>query len=191
VEIDPWDEIALGYLACFYYVEAQGRPTLSEKLERLDDGARLYQRIVELDPNCKEAFYALGLIAWVKTYSQLASANAHLGMSFRHPQPLPDQHLRQTLRASAEGPLDDGIKHLSRALEIDPNYTDAMSYMNLLLCEKVILSDTKQEASKHTKAADYWAAREHLIRAAERKRWTMNYHSVSNHCTRFHPRHSR
>ena len=123
LKIDPRNSIALGYLAQFCYWEALTTP---EKAERLNQAKQLYEQIAGINANSKEAYYALGVIAWQDSNRQ----------------------------------LDDAIKQLSRALEIDPSYEDAMDYLSVVLREKGAGA-----------AADEWAARARRIRAEKAEKW--------------------
>ena len=44
--------------------------------------------------------------------------------------------------------IDAGLQSLDKALQIDPEYDDAMAYENLLIRERADLMDTKEEYEK-------------------------------------------
>jgi len=52
---------------------------------------------------------------------------------------------RESLKAQYSALLDEGVANLNQALLIDPNYSDAMAYLNLLIRERADLRDTKKE----------------------------------------------
>ena len=52
--------------------------------------------------------------------------------------------------------IEDGIKHLQKALEIDPNYDDAMAYLNLIYRERADLADSPDDYKKDSDIADSW-----------------------------------
>ncbi len=52
--------------------------------------------------------------------------------------------------------VDEGIANLNKALEIDPEYEDAMSYLNLLIRERADLVDSPDEYKKQIEIADGW-----------------------------------
>jgi tetratricopeptide (TPR) repeat protein len=74
LEIDPRNTIALGYLAQFHYSEAFGAPTTAKKDERLNQAQQLFEKLAEINPKSKEAFYALGVIAWQKSSHRVEDA---------------------------------------------------------------------------------------------------------------------
>ena len=59
---------------------------------------------------------------------------------------------------SEEGPesRERASDLLDKAIAIDPEYDDAMAYMNLLHRQRADLADTKQEAEAEVKVADQW-----------------------------------
>ena len=52
--------------------------------------------------------------------------------------------------------LEGGVRALEKALEIDPQYDDAMAYMNLLIRERADLRDTADEYKRDIAVADDW-----------------------------------
>jgi len=52
--------------------------------------------------------------------------------------------------------LDDGVENMKKALEIDPEYDEAMAYMNLLIRYRADLMETPQEYQKQVEEADNW-----------------------------------
>lgn len=72
------------------------------------------------------------------------------------PGPLKDKKVLADLRAKYLDMVNDGIKSLDQALEIDPRYDDAMAYLNLLYRERADLAQTPQEYKADTAQADSW-----------------------------------
>jgi Tfp pilus assembly protein PilF len=52
--------------------------------------------------------------------------------------------------------IEGGLQALDKALQINPDYDDAMAYENLLVRERADLADTKEEYEKQLKIADDW-----------------------------------
>jgi len=48
------------------------------------------------------------------------------------------------------------LQALDKALQIDPDYDDAMAYENLLIRERADLMDNKEEYEKQIKIAEDW-----------------------------------
>ncbi|HEY1338293.1 MAG TPA: energy transducer TonB, partial [Bryobacteraceae bacterium] len=72
------------------------------------------------------------------------------------PGPIRDSSGRAALRSQWWSTLEDGIWNLNRALEINPQYDDAMAYMNLFVRERADLRDTKTEYRQNIATADQW-----------------------------------
>ena len=73
------------------------------------------------------------------------------------PGPLKDKKVRDELRAKYLDMVNDGIKNLDQALEIDPRYDDAMAYLNLLYRERADLAGHTRESTRPTSnQADAW-----------------------------------
>ena len=52
--------------------------------------------------------------------------------------------------------VDEGLTNLDKALALNPDYEDAMTYKNLLYREKARLSDTEDDKKRLTAMADEW-----------------------------------
>jgi hypothetical protein len=109
-----------------------------------------------VDPKNRDAYYTLGVIAWTKAFQADAEARARLGMRPEDPGPLKDKKLRDELRAKNWDMIEQGLKDLDRALEMDKEYDEAMAYMNLLFRQRADLQDTPEAYNKDTESADTW-----------------------------------
>jgi Tfp pilus assembly protein PilF len=156
LEQDPKNNVAIATLASLHYQQAQGNQPIEQKRQKLDDAKVWYLKLAEVDPANKEAYYSLGVIAWAKWYPALMSARAKLGMKPEDPGPIKDKKLKEELKAQWMPVIDDGLKNLEKALEIDNEYDDAMAYMNLLIREKADLADSPEEYKKGIETADNW-----------------------------------
>lgn len=153
---NPKDKIALASLASLAYNQATGVPELEKKFERLNEAKDWYKKLVEVDPQNKEGFYSLGVIDWAETYPVRTTARVKLGMKPEDPGPIKDKKVKEDLRQRNLPLVEDGIKNLQKALEIDPNYDDAMAYMNLLYRERADLAESTDEYKKDSDIADQW-----------------------------------
>ena len=52
--------------------------------------------------------------------------------------------------------IEGGLQALDKALQINPDFDDAMAYENLLVRERADLTDTKEEYDRQVKIADDW-----------------------------------
>jgi tetratricopeptide (TPR) repeat protein len=156
LESHPNDTTALASLASLSYQQAQGMPDLEAKLKKLDEAKEWYMKLITADPQNKEGFYSLAVIDWVKWYAAWMKARADLGMKPEESGPLKDKKVKAELKEKYSAVIEDGIKNLDQALKIDPNYDDAMAYMNLLIRERADLDDTPDQYRKDVEVADNW-----------------------------------
>lgn len=157
---NPKNELAINSIASLLFNE-----------KKLDDAKQWYERLISVNPKNKEAYYTLGVIAWTKAFQPRMEARAKMGMKPEEPGPLKDKKVRAEL-AAKNGPIvEDGIKDLEKALQLDPEYDDAMAYMNLLLREKADIEESPDAYKKDTEAADNWVQKNLETRKikAERK----------------------
>ncbi len=157
---DASNLIALQSLASLAYQQCMGAELGQEEKDRkLSEAADWYRRIVAVAPDNKEAFYSLGVIAWARAYPHFQAARKQLGMRPEDPGPLTSIALRTELRGSYEAGIDDGISNMQKALKLDPNYDDAMAYLNLLFRLRADLEDTPLSAHQDIAQAEEWVQR--------------------------------
>jgi TonB family protein len=156
LEIAPANKTALQYLASLSFREAQVISDQEERIHKLDEARDCYQKLIVLDPRDKEAYQFMGVIAWMKCNPDLMTARARLGMRPDQSGPLTDPALRQSLSVKYSAVIEDGISNLNKALEIDPQYEEAMTYLNLLIRARADLRDSTGEYQNDVKAADAW-----------------------------------
>lgn len=155
LEKDPENTTALASLASLSYNEAQSLPP-DKKIEKLDEAAKWYKKLLEADPKNKEAYYSLGVIDWAKWYPADMTARANLRMRPEDPGPIKDKKVKEELKAQYSAIIEDGISNLTKALDVDKEYDDAMAYMNLLIRERADLADTPDDYKKQVEVADTW-----------------------------------
>jgi tetratricopeptide (TPR) repeat protein len=156
LEQKPDDTIAVASIASLHYSQAQGAQSLDQRLKKLGEAKEWYQKLASIDPQNKEAFYSLGVIAYLNSYADRMAARAKLGMKQEDPGPLKDKKVREELRTKNLGMIEEGMKNLEKALQIDPHYDGAMAYMNLIHRERADLQDTSDLYKKDTDTADEW-----------------------------------
>jgi tetratricopeptide (TPR) repeat protein len=156
LEQDPNNSVAISTLASLHYNQAQGNKPTEEKMKKLDEAREWYQKLAQVEPSNREAYYSLGVISWAKWYPALMEARAKLGMKPEDPGPIKDKKVKQELTDQWMPVIENGIQNLEKALQIDPEYDEAMAYMNLLIRERADLADTPDEYKKQIEVADSW-----------------------------------
>jgi len=179
---DANDKNALASLAMLAFNQAQSLP-LEKKLAMFDEAAKWQRRRIEVDPKEKEAYYSLGVIDYQKWIPALMTARSNLRMRPEDPGPLKDKKVKEELKANYGPIVDDGMQNLNKALEIDPEYDDAMAYLNLLIRERADLLDSPDEYKKQIEVADGWlqkALDTKKIKAARAAKQPTGIHTDTN-----------
>jgi tetratricopeptide (TPR) repeat protein len=115
-----------------------------------------HRKVIEIDPNNKEAYYTLGVGVWTRFLVVDRQARVDLGMRPEEPGPLKDAAVRAQLKAVWMAKLDAGIEWEQEALKVDPDYENAMAYMNLLIRYRADLLDSHDEYMSAIYEADRW-----------------------------------
>jgi TonB family protein len=151
--LDSRDTTALAYLASLAFNQASSGPA-AQRFSKFDEAMAWNERLIEVDPQNKEALYNKGVIAWTKWHPALMAARVKLQMKPEDPGPLPNATIKRDLLARFGALIDRGIADLKRAIEIDLEYDDALAYLNLLIRERADLRDTKEEYDADIEGAD-------------------------------------
>ena len=99
------------------------------------------RKIVAAYPKEKTAYYSLGVTDWAVAFPAVITARNAAGLRPDSPPFLPDSSTRATLRDQYGPTIDEGIRMLGSAIEIDSNYSDAMAYMSLLYRLKAFMAE--------------------------------------------------
>ncbi len=130
--------------------------SLAFNQQKLDEAKKWYTKLIELDNTKKTAYYTIGVIDWTKCFQPQTETWAKLGMKPEDPGPIKDKKAREELRSKNEPVAQEGIQMLEKALQIDPDYDDAMAYLNLLYRQKAFIAETPDENKKLVAEADQW-----------------------------------
>lgn len=161
---DPKNLTALQYLSSMAYSEAAPLPE-DQKLAKYNEAEQWNRKVIEVDPNNKQAYYTLGVIAYYKWHPALMLAELDQHMKPDDPGPFKDKKVKDKLKADYSASLDQGIADLQKALDIDKDYSDAMAFEQLLIRERAYLDDSREDYDK-----DVQKATELLNRAIETKK---------------------
>ena len=142
---DPKNVLALSSVASLYYNE-----------KKFDDAENWHRKVIAADPKNKESYYTLGVLSWTKWLPVDRQARVDSGQRAEDPGPIKNAKMRAQLKDKWMPILDQGMKDEEQALQIDPEYDDAMAYMNLIIRYRADLLDTPEEYKKATDEADKW-----------------------------------
>lgn len=127
--------------------QLQGRPddlalinqiaTLYQKKGDFTKALEYFEKRANMDPTNKETWYTLGVNCWARSY--------HGGLAV-------SQEEREQV-------VEKGIQALDKALAIDPNYFEALSYINLIYREKAkalaTIGKNEEAGQAYAKADEY------------------------------------
>jgi len=139
---------------------AKGIAYLYLNMKRFDDAKKYYRMASDLDPNDPEPYYSVGVIDWTACYAPRMEERAKLGLK-------PDEHLNPKnkdqnrvcaeLKVKNSPAIQEGIDTLKKAIELRPDYDDAMAYLNLMYREKAdVECDDLDARTQDLKTADSW-----------------------------------
>jgi beta-lactamase regulating signal transducer with metallopeptidase domain len=113
-------------------------------------------KTLDVNPTDKEALYTAGFVDWSMTYPDYAKTRTAAGMRPEDPGIIPDGAARLKLRNDHQAQIDDGLRNLQRAIDLDPDFSDAMAYMNLLYRIEAGIVDSQMESNSLIAKADDW-----------------------------------
>ncbi len=157
LEKNPNDVTSLAQIANLYM-----------DLDEFNKAKEWNQKVLAADPKNSQAAYTIGVIDWRQAYKNSIGVlkGANLTDNGKGNAKLPKQYC-ETLKQENQDIVNNGIEYLQKALDINPNYDDAMSYMNLMYRQKANLAcgDTKERLAD-VQTADNWAAKQLATRRA-------------------------
>jgi tetratricopeptide (TPR) repeat protein len=132
----------------------KGIASLYLNMRRLDLAKEYQKRVTALDPNDPEAFYSIGVINWTQAYQPDMEERAKLGL--RADDAVENKKVCTALRARNAELIEDGLNNLNKALQLRPDYDDAMAYVNLLYRQKADTDCDPAASAGDLKTAQDW-----------------------------------
>jgi TonB family protein len=129
--------------------------TLAVNTRQFDQAREWALRAIQVDSSDKGAYYTVGIVDWNLCYPDYAAARRATGVQDWDPI-IPDAALRASLRAQHLTQIEEGLQNLQTAIQLDPGYSDAMAYLNLLLrIEAGIVEDPAHSTELIAQANDW------------------------------------
>jgi tetratricopeptide (TPR) repeat protein len=139
---------------------AKGMAYLYLNMKRWDDAKKYYRMASDLDPNDPEPYYSIGVIDWTACYQPRMEKRAVVGMK-------PEENLNaknkdqkkicDELKVLNSPAIQEGIDSLQKAIQLRPDYDDAMAYMNLMYRERAdVECDDLAARAEDLKTAAHW-----------------------------------
>src|SRR6202166_2627314 len=139
---------------------AKGIAYLYLKEKKWDEAKKYYRMASYLDPNDPEPYYSIGVIDWTAAYQPRMEERAKLGMKPEenlNPKNKDQKKVCEELKAKNASAIQEGIDSLNKAIQLRPDYDDAMAYLNLMYREKGdVECDDLAARQEDLKTADNW-----------------------------------
>jgi tetratricopeptide (TPR) repeat protein len=130
------------------------------QMKKFDDAKTYYRKALEIDPNDPEPYYSVGVIGWTQTYQPRMEERAKLGMKPDEQLSAKDKNEKKAceeLLQKNSPIIQESLDALNKALQLRPDYDDAMAYMNLMYREKAdVECDDPAARAADLKSADEW-----------------------------------
>jgi tetratricopeptide (TPR) repeat protein len=125
---------------------------------KFEESKTYHQKHIALQPNDPEPYYWIGVIDWTLAFRNNLTLRAdynkdHLTKQVKDTDTLPAT-LRADYLAKSGTLIDEGIGDLKKAIQIRPDYDDAMAYLNLLYRRKADTVESESERAELVKQAD-------------------------------------
>ena len=166
LQVDSRNVTALAYIAQLNFGMAGTVAATTSKWNETRDlflkSKEYRQRLIEVEPQNPEHYYSVGVIDWTLTYRPRMQLRSDLKLP-KPETPIPAKNRREL--ADQNAPLvEEGITVLTKAIEINPKYLDAIAYLNLMYREKADLAETPRERDQLLQQADDWHERYQKLR---------------------------
>lgn len=139
------------------------------KPELFEKSKEYHQRHIQIKPDDPQPYYWIGVIEWTLAYRANKemryeyNQKAPPGRQLKDEDPMPAK-LREDFAAKYGPAVDAGIKALEKAIQLDPEYENAMAYLNLLYRQKADQVEPGQPREEYLTKADELVDRVKAIR---------------------------
>ena len=149
---------------------------LNEK--KWDEAKKYYRMASDLDPNDPEPYYSIGVIDWTAAYQPRMEKRATLGMKPEenlNPKNKDQKKVCEELKTQNAPAIQEGIDSLNKAIQLRPDYDDAMAYLNLMYREKGdVECDDLPGRAEDLKTADHWVDETLRVKKAKAEKAAQN-----------------
>ncbi len=126
--------------------------------EKFEESKSYHQKHSQLKPEDPEPYYWVGVIDWTLTFRANNELRAEYNRSnvkkqIKDTDPLPPK-VREVYAAKYGPIVEEGIRSLQQAINLKPDYEDAMAYLNLLYRRKADMVESAEERAALLKQAD-------------------------------------
>jgi tetratricopeptide (TPR) repeat protein len=154
LEKDPNNLSAIDGIGSILF-QMGGQPFDPKKFE---ESKAYHQKHVQIRPQDPEPYYWIGVINWTQAFRANAELRAkynreNLRKPLKDTDPLPAAVRTEYVEKYGQS-VDEGIADLQKAIQLKPDYDDAMAYLNLLYRRKADMVESADERASLQKQAD-------------------------------------
>ncbi len=154
---DPNNLSAIDGIGSLLFNMAAGPPP---NIDMMRESRSYHEKHTQISPNDPEPYYWIGLIDWTLSFKANTQARFDYNKEqtsakkqIKDTDPLPDK-LREQFSSAYAQDVDQGIAALRKAIQLRPDYEDAMAYLNLLDRQKADMVESADERTKLLAEAD-------------------------------------
>jgi tetratricopeptide (TPR) repeat protein len=135
--------------------QMSGQPFNPQKFQ---ESKTYHQKHIDLKPTDPEPYYWIGVIDWTLAFRGNAEMRTeynkdHINKQIKESDALPASVRTQFVDKYGQL-VDEGIASLQKAIQLRPDYDDAMAYLNLLYRRKADMVESADERASYQKQAD-------------------------------------
>lgn len=153
---------------------AKGIASLYFNTKKFDEAKKYNLIVSDLDPQDPDPYFSIGVIDWTLSYQPRMAERAKLGLEpadALDPKNKDQKKACAELKAKNAAFIVEGIDSLKKAIELRPDYDDAMAYLNLMYREKADLEcDDLVARESDFKTADEWVDKTLAVKKANAKK---------------------
>jgi len=154
LEKDPNNLSAIDGIGSILF-QMSGQPFNPQKFQ---ESKTYHQKHIDLKPNDPEPYYWIGVIDWTLAFRGNAEMRTeynkdHINKQIKETDALPAAVRTQFVDKYGQL-VDEGIASLQKAIQLRPDYDDAMAYLNLLYRRKADMAASADERASYQKQAD-------------------------------------
>ena len=153
---------------------------LNLNLRKFEDAKDYYRQASQEDPLDPEAFYSVGVVDWMQSYKRRMDERSKWDLPQDDPSST-TQPFCPKLRADNLPLIEDGMQAVKKAIELRPDYDDAMAYLNLLFRERAEVQCGDDAARSYDEdQADAWTNKAMAARKRKLEKASQNQQAPPN-----------
>ena len=139
--------------------------SINRNIQKFDLAKQYEMKVIQVAPNEPEAYYIVGFVDWTLAYKNALGILAADGLPTVNGMtgdPKKSKGACQKLVDQNTSLVDEGLQYLNKAVELNPNYDDAMSYISLeyrLKAENECGANADEARKADLAQADQWGVK--------------------------------